>query len=131
MGSFRNSNFDAVIGIGGKKPWKGSEGIAYKLTWVGIHPEKSSVKEGKRCSSTEKSFRGQIVGFRHFCCMNEKGPKLEDCAPKLAKYMFEKKIRLALSQNLPIYLQKEIGNLVKTYKNKICPPSEKCQCGQS
>ncbi len=40
MGSVRSREYDAVIGIGGKQPWGGDEGIALRINWVGINPIK-------------------------------------------------------------------------------------------
>lgn len=35
MGSVRDRDYDAVIGIGGKRPWPGDAGIKERVTWVG------------------------------------------------------------------------------------------------
>jgi hypothetical protein len=45
MGPVRLRDFDAVIGLGGKRPWRGHQGIAFKVTWVGISPIKSEAPE--------------------------------------------------------------------------------------
>lgn len=132
MGKFRNWKYDAVIGIGGESPDKGCEGIIRKLTWIGIAAQKSNlVVNRKTCQNTKKRFRGPLVKFKHFCLMNEDGPDLKDCAPKLAEHMFtDKQIpRAAVSKSRPDEIQKEISELLQKYKK--CPPSEKCKCGQS
>jgi hypothetical protein len=43
MGQVRRWPFDAVIGVGGKNPWKDHKGIAYKINWIGLRPRKTEV----------------------------------------------------------------------------------------
>jgi hypothetical protein len=40
MGQVRSWSFDAVIGVGGKSPRSGDEGIARKINWISINPSK-------------------------------------------------------------------------------------------
>lgn len=133
MGSFRNYNYDAVLGIGGKSPWKGCENIAQRLTWVGICPHKKDPPAGKTCSETKKRFRGPLVTFEHFCLMNEKGPLLSECAPWLNDHLFPegKHRRYIMSKNLSDQkIRYEIEGLMKEYHN--CPSSgDGCKCAQS
>lgn len=132
MGSFRDWDYDAVIGIGGENPDKGCEDIAYKITWVGIGANKHPVARRKTCSGTKKPFRGSLVTFRHFCLLNNKGSELKECAPKLAKHMFKnKKIpRSGLSKNFSPEIQKEVFELIKKYE-KYPQSKGQCKCGQS
>jgi hypothetical protein len=39
MGRVLGWPFDAVIGVGGKSPWSGHEGIARRINWVDIDPD--------------------------------------------------------------------------------------------
>ena len=93
MKSVRCLPFDAVIGVGGKSPWPTEEGIAHKLTWIGINARKSEpAKDGF-----------PTVGFERFVLWDEKGPDFSRLAPTLYNRMFKKDhdVRLYIScQNL-------------------------------
>lgn len=69
MGNVRSWEFDAVIGVGGNKPWKDDEGIAHKINYVGLGAKKYSVNpiDGY-----------PYVTFEHFCLYDEKGQFIED-----------------------------------------------------
>lgn len=77
MGSVRSYVFDAVIGVGGKGLEPRREGIAKKLTWIGIGP---------KCAGRAK--RGPVWSFRHFILFEEHGPAVRDLAPNLALRMY-------------------------------------------
>lgn len=62
MGIIRNWNYDAVIGIGGKLPWKEDADIKYKINWIGLEPKKIK----------SPSDRGDKVVFAHFELYEEK-----------------------------------------------------------
>ncbi|GEM_PF-3481185 len=79
MGLVRNWNYDAVIGIGGKKPDRGEEEIKEKITWVGIFPTKTASPHG---------FKGPLVTFKKFILWDEKGLLVKDYYPALYEYMF-------------------------------------------
>lgn len=83
MGSVRNRSFDAVVGIGSKTPWRGSEHISGKITWVGIGPFRSRMR----------SYRGDLIGFERFALMDGTGPDFELWAPKLAKRFYKDGVR--------------------------------------
>ena len=112
MGKIRDWKYDAVIGVGGKRPNKGNEDLALKINWIGINPEKKEAgKPGKR---------GPIVAFKHFCLYDGEGPYLKTLAPKIFKYMFEEKhVRSVKSSSLPADMQEEITRILKL--------AEKCQ----
>lgn len=115
MGKIRGRSYDAVIGIGAKKP--ANIAIARKLTWVGINARKQESPDRK----------GPLVTFDHFCHMNEKGPMLCNCSPLLYHYMFEcgKIPRFALSTSRPKEIRDEIVELVNQYRNCL-PSQEEC-----
>jgi hypothetical protein len=84
MGIVRGWPFDAVIGIGGIGREAEHNGIACKLTWVGIGPHKTG--EPSR----------QIVTFDHFLYYGEQGRLLEEIAPVLARRMYGKNVRVLI-----------------------------------
>ncbi len=83
MKRVRGWNYEAVIGIGGIGREPQEEGIAYKLTWIGIGPHKQMVP-GKRDPE---------VQFDHFVLFDEKGDDFRKLAKNLAKRIYEKGIR--------------------------------------
>lgn len=103
MGRVRGWGFDSVIGVGGKSPDPGHEGIALKVNWVGIGSSKSDVGR-----------RGPLVQFECFVQLEDGGPELRELAPQLFQYMFVKQhVRAVLSQNLPPTLQREIQGILR------------------
>jgi hypothetical protein len=84
MKSVRDWSYDAVIGIGGSSPWPQDKAIAKKLNWIGINPTKHDPSFYGR-----DTFGGKWITFEKFLLLDENGPPIEDCAPKLYKYMFE------------------------------------------
>ena len=92
MKSVREKNFTAVIGVGGVRPWKDSEGkdIAKKVTWVGYGPTRHQAQ-----------WENDVVTFSEFYLYDENGPLLADVAPILAKRMFgtgkKKHVRVLLN----------------------------------
>jgi hypothetical protein len=48
MGQIRGYHYDAVIGIGVSQPWPGDEGIAERITWVGVGPKTRRNTQGAR-----------------------------------------------------------------------------------
>jgi hypothetical protein len=86
MGAVRTSEFDAVIGVGGIGADALANGIAGKINWIGIGPSKIDVS-GKR---------GPEVTFDHFRYYGPKGPTLQAAAPKLAKRIYGKHVRVLL-----------------------------------
>ena len=62
---------------GGKGPWRGHEGIAYRVNWIGLNPSKTDV-----------GLTGPHVTFEHFVLYDDNGPELQTVAPELFKHMF-------------------------------------------
>jgi hypothetical protein len=83
MGMVRRRVYDAVIGVGGIGSEAVDEGIAGKVTWVGIGPHKTFVR-GKR---------GPEVTFDHFLYHGINGPDFREKAPVLAERMYAHNIR--------------------------------------
>ena len=119
MGQVRDYRFDAVIGVGGKRPDPGSEDIALKINWIGIDPTRKIVPPNVR-RRDGKRFRGPWVTFKCFRLWEETGRDLNDVAPRLFKRMFEEKhVRLVMSRSLPLEIQEEVQDilaLVKTFQ---------------
>lgn len=78
MGTVRGRKYDAVIGLGGKKPWENNKGIAYKINWIGV---------GRQPPYSAKDKKPQ-VSFSYFCLMDEHGPLVKDAAPNLYNFMY-------------------------------------------
>lgn len=85
MRTVRGRVYDAVIGVGGAGREAERNGIARKLTWIGIGPHKTG------------DLRRPLVTFDHFLYFGEQGPRLEDCAPKLARHMYGGNVRVILN----------------------------------
>jgi len=111
MGKVRNWNYDAVIGIGGKSPWKGDEDISYKVNWVGLEPKKILVP-GKR---------GDCVSFSHFELYEEKGKNIEE-NPALFEYMYDSRKRFDMSSSLPEPVWLEVDQILNSVRD--LPPSK-------
>jgi len=90
MGQVRNWNYDAVIGIGGKSPWKGHEDIRYKINWIGLGPQK-----------VESSGRGPAVVFSNFALFEENGTDIKSTYPHLFNHMYGNGKRFDMSSILP------------------------------
>ncbi len=122
MGRVRDWPFDAVIGVGGKSPRSGDEGIARKINWVGISPSKSEASSpgwfGAKRSDWSKSFRGPLVTFDRFVFLGEKGPDFKKVAPNLFRHMFEDQhVRLVMSRSLPREMQEEVQEILRWAEN--------------
>ena len=86
MGTVRNREFDAVIGVGGVGPEAQANGIAEQINWIGIGPLKNYVR-GKR---------GPEVTFDHFLDYGTDGPSFRELAPALATRMYANNVRSIL-----------------------------------
>jgi hypothetical protein len=86
MGSKRNLQYDAVIGVGGLGSRAVSIGISGKINWIGIGPHKTFV-HGKR---------GPEVRFDHFKSYGKIGPPLSKYAPTLARWLYTRKARFVI-----------------------------------
>ncbi len=81
IGTKRNCNFDAVIGIGGKTCTKARfKGICFKVNWVGVTP--------KRVKINVKDYRADALTFEKFSLYEEQGAIIEKEFPALFKYMY-------------------------------------------
>lgn len=107
MGSVRDWEFDAVIGVGGISPWKGSEDIAKKINWIGIGANKNKVER----------YENSVVAFEEFYLFEEKGILLEDIAPNLANYIFSNNIRIVKSTSLNEKQKLEVKDILEITKN--------------
>jgi len=135
MKSFRNRSYDAVVGIGGLKPDSGCEDIAKKINWVGIGPTKINPDsydpkkldpesyELKKFDSSEKRFKGLWVIFDNFLLLDDQGPYLEEIAPRLYEYIFEKKGIIRNPGYCPVELYDEVANKILSLAAKA-PPSK-------
>lgn len=83
MGTIRDWEFDAVVGVGGTGPEAVANGIERQVNWIGIGPHKRSV-EGKR---------GPEVLFDHFLYFGTAGPLFCKLAPQLAARMYDDNVR--------------------------------------
>jgi hypothetical protein len=103
MGRVRAWDFDAVIGVGGKRPDSGHEDLARRITWVGINARKTKAR----------GLRGPLVGFARFCLWEEQGPHIRHIAPNLFRYMFvQRHVCAVLSNSLPARMQEEIQDIL-------------------
>ena len=110
LGRIRDRKFDAVIGVGATGREAQSYGIAYKVNWIGIGPHK-----------TKRRGRASVVTFDYFLKLEDKGPLLRDVAPKLAKRIYEGKVR-SLLYGMTVDELAEATDLLKYAKN--APPSK-------
>ncbi len=85
MGAVRDRDYDAVIGVGGIGSEPKSHGIAGKVNWIGIGPHK-----------TDNGKRGPDVTFDHFAYYGSDGAEFVDCAPILAKRIYDHNVRSIL-----------------------------------
>jgi hypothetical protein len=108
MGQVRGWKFDAVIGVGGIGPKPVKNGIARRLTWVGIGPHKT----GDPC-------RPKVM-FDHFLYYGKTGKLLSDLAPVLAKHLYDGKARV-LMDSLSDEERREVKRILKLARN--APPS--------
>jgi hypothetical protein len=88
MGRVRGWQYDAVIGIGGIGPEARREGIAGKLTWVGIGPHK--VFDNLWHPHNPR------VTFDRFWYTGDRGPLLEMTYPGLAYRMYQTNVRVLM-----------------------------------
>ncbi len=99
MGTIRNRNFDAVVGIGSKSPWHDSKEISGKVTWVGVGPFRIK----------SPNHRGDLIAFEKFVLLDGNGPEFEKLAPNLAVRFYQRKARSILNS----YSNKEKEELEK------------------
>jgi hypothetical protein len=114
MGQIRGWCFDAVIGVGGVGEEPQQNGIARKVTWIGVGAHKREVAD---------KF-GPLVTFDHFLNYGKRGPLLETLAPSLAARIYERNIRSIISTSLPEKERLEAEEILYLALN--APPSAKC-----
>jgi hypothetical protein len=85
MGSMRDWEYDAVIGVGGSGKEAQDWDIDGKLNWIGIEPHKT----------TRAGLRGPLVIFEHFRYFGAKGTDFAKLAPSLAKRMKHARLVIA------------------------------------
>lgn len=85
MRSVRAWPFDAVIGIGGIGPEPIRNGIAGKLTWVGIGAHK-----------TGDTLRPRVA-FEHFLYFGDNGRSFTTLAPILAAHIYGRNVRTIMN----------------------------------
>ena len=115
MGQFRSRDYDAVLGVGVDRPDRGCEGIAGRLTWVGIGPRRHRSSDQHRAPN---------VTFDHFCLMDATGPLLRECTPLLSTHM----CRQRMSDSLPFEVQREVDALVRRYRKYPGSQFAECRC---
>jgi hypothetical protein len=108
MKTIRGRSFDAVIGVGGIGREARSEGIARKLTWIGIGPRKTG--EPSR----------PLVTFDHFLYYGEDGPLLDKKAPALATRLYDGNVR-HLMDSLSSDERLDVGKILDLARD--APPS--------
>lgn len=102
MGKLRNLNYEAVIGIGGTGRIAKKNGIAGRLTWIGIGP--------RRTTAPSKS--GDLVRFDKFLYLGSNGPEFQIKAPLLAKRMYSKNAPRFLFDAFSLQEQAEIRRVL-------------------
>jgi len=109
MGQMRGWIYNAVIGVGGIGQEPIDEGIARRLTWIGIGPHRTG------------DLRKPTVTFDHFWYKGPQGPMLETVAPGLAKRMYAGKVRLIKDSALAPPERAEIEKILRLARRS--PPS--------
>lgn len=140
MGRVRGWLFDAVIGVGGTGYEPQHNGIAEKLTWIGIGPRKFGGTKPSKCKGTkphkckrakplkcdETKPRGPLVAFDHFLYRGEKGPLLKKLAPNLARRMYDGNVRYVMD-SLSDKERSEVEKILNTARE--APPSGQLKIG--
>jgi hypothetical protein len=111
MGRVRGWNFDAIIGVGGIGREPALNGVAGKVTWVGIGPHK-----------VPGQWRGPLVTFDHFTHYGERGPLLRTIAPALAKRVLGRNVR-AIMNGLSNEERREVARILDMARD--APPSRR------
>lgn len=110
MGRVRDWKYDAVIGIGGKTPWKEDVDIRYKINWIGIGPRK-----------VHKTKRGHRIVFTNFVLYEEDGQNIEESYPYLFEYMYGSGKRFDMNTELPPDVFDEVNKIIDSARD--CPRS--------
>lgn len=110
MGTVRDRDFDAVIGVGGIGREAQANGIAGQVNWIGIGPR-------KHFAPTKN---GPVVTFDHFRDYGTDGPDFRRLAPALAKRMYGNNVR-HLARGLSEQEYREVLRILRLARNH--PPS--------
>jgi hypothetical protein len=117
MRTVRGWGFNAVIGIGGRGREPEREGIACKLTWIGIGKHET-ISDRSRPFVTPSC---PLVTFDHFLYYGEQGPLLKNIAPVLARRMlYDQNVR-KLMDSLSSKEQREVEKILDLAMD--APPS--------
>jgi hypothetical protein len=109
MGRVRGWIYNAVIGVGGIGQEPIAEGIAGRLTWIGIGPHRTG------------DLRKPTVTFDHFWYKGPQGPMLESVAPALARRMYAGKVRVIKDSALAPAELADVENILRCAR--LSPPS--------
>jgi len=109
MGQVRGYQYDAVIGVGGISAWPQREGIAGRLTWIGVNPHKTG---DSTCP---------LVTFDHFRYDGGSGELVRNIAPRLFARIYRKNVRLIMSNSLTDAERAEVTDILRRASN--APPS--------
>ncbi len=104
MGKIRGYPYDAVIGIGVSAPWPGYEGIADRITWVGVGPQRVGIHPARGAP---------IIRFERWSVFDSNGKDLRRFAPHLAQYVYARHRRFFFSDGLPPEIQRDIGRILR------------------
>lgn len=116
MGTVRDREFDAVIGVGGIGSEARTNDIDGLVNWIGIGPHKQYVP-GKR---------GPEVLFDHFLYFGTDAPDFRELAPQLAGRMYRDNVRSILD-GMSEAEQKEAERIVRLAEGE--PPSPGLRAG--
>jgi len=122
MGSVRGRDYDAVIGVGGIGPEPIAEGIAGRVTWIGIGPYWHA--------SPKQNARGPMVSFDRFLLEDTQGPKLVAIAPKLARHMYETNRRVVIIDETSTSLYGEVLDILQRAADSPPSPNSGQHIGQ-
>lgn len=104
MGSIRNLQFDAVIGIGALTSTAKRHGINGRINWIGVgaHRQWSGPVERKHVA---------LLRFERFLLMDSDGPFVDKECPALASRFYEMRARYLL-QGMTVQEQMEASQII-------------------
>ena len=114
MGRVRTWDFEAVIGVGGLGAEPISHNLDGKINWIGIGPRKQHAPDR----------RGPIVTFDHFLFFGSEGPDFLATAPKLARRMYSRNVRV-LMDGVDAVERKEVAKLLALAAKAAPSPARK------
>jgi hypothetical protein len=111
MGTVRDREFDAVIGVSGIGPEAQSSAIDGQVNWIGIGPHKRYVEDK----------RGPEVLFDHFLDFGTEDPAFREMAPQLAARMYGDNVR-SLLDGMSDAEQEEAEGIVRLAEGEPSSP---------